>query len=85
MRCKLKKLGELGLATHELRSGWRALTDAYTLPADGTVVLTPTEGYYTDPSAKIWPFRRHDGTQPYDTARNTLVAPYTAGPNGSGA
>ena len=36
---------------------------------------------------RIWSsvFKFHEGTQPFDTVRNTFVAPYTAGPKGSGA
>jgi len=61
------------------------LTDTITIPADGKVVLNPAEGSYSDPNAKIWPFKFHDATQPYDTVLNRFVAPYTAGPKGSGA
>ena len=59
------------------------LTD--TLPATRPVVLNPTEGSYGDPNAKIWPFKFHEGNQPYDPVLNHLIAPYTAGPAGSGA
>jgi octaheme c-type cytochrome (tetrathionate reductase family) len=59
------------------------LTD--TLPATRPVVLNPLHGSYVDPQSKIWPFKRHDGDQPYDTVQNRLVAPWTAGPKGSGA
>jgi octaheme c-type cytochrome (tetrathionate reductase family) len=61
------------------------LTDAFTIPADGKVVLNPAEGSYSDPNAKIWPFKLHEGSQPYDTVSHRFVAPYTAGPKGSGA
>lgn len=59
------------------------LTD--TISPVGTVVLNPAEGSYRDPNAKIWPFKLHEGSQPYDTVFNRFVAPYTAGPKGSGA
>ena len=59
------------------------LTDV--LPAARPVILNPLHGDYNDPSAKIWPFKRHDGDQPYDPIQNKLVAPYTAGGKGSGA
>ena len=59
------------------------LTD--TLPAERPVILNPIMGSYADPQAKIWPFKRHEGNQPYDTVQNRLVAPWTAGPKGSGA
>ena len=59
------------------------LTD--NLPASRPVVLNPAEGSYTDPNAKIWPFKFHEATQPYDPVNNKLVAPYTDGPPGSGA
>jgi octaheme c-type cytochrome (tetrathionate reductase family) len=63
------------------------LTDTITPPSspDGSVVLNPAEGSYADPNAKIWPFKFHEGKQPYDTVLNKLIAPYTAGPAGSGA
>ncbi|GLH69704.1 cytochrome c [Geothrix rubra] len=61
------------------------LTDSIQVPADGKVVLNPAEGSYADPNAKIWPFKLHDGRQPFDTVLNRFVAPYTAGPKGSGA
>jgi octaheme c-type cytochrome (tetrathionate reductase family) len=59
------------------------LTDS--LPASRPVVLNPAEGSYADPNAKIWPFKFHEATQPYDPVLNKLVAPYTDGPPGSGA
>ena len=61
------------------------LTDTITVPANGKVVLNPAVGAYPDPEAKIWPFKLHEATQPYDTERMTFVAPYTSGPKGSGA
>ncbi len=63
------------------------LTDTITPPKDpnGSIMLNPVEGSYTDPNAKIWPFKFHEGKQPYDTVLNKLIAPYTAGPAGSGA
>lgn len=59
------------------------LTD--TLPAQRPVMLNPAEGSYIDSAAKIWPFKIHEGKQPFDPVLNRLVAPYTAGPKGSGA
>lgn len=59
------------------------LTD--TLPVQRPVLLNPAEGSYADPAAKIWPFKIHEGKQPFDPVLNRLVAPYTAGPKGSGA
>ena len=59
------------------------LTD--TLPPERPVILNPIQGSYLDPQARIWPFKRHEGNQPYDTVQNRLVAPWTAGPKGSGA
>jgi hypothetical protein len=61
------------------------LTDTLTIPADGRVVLNPASGSYQDADAKIWPFKVHEATQPYDTETKRLVAPYTSGPKGSGA
>ncbi len=59
------------------------LTD--TLPTQRPVELNPAEGSYADSAAKIWPFKFHTGKQPFDPVLNRLVAPYTAGPKGSGA
>lgn len=64
---------------------FKRLTDSFTIPADGKVVINPAQGRYQDANAKIWPFKVHEATQPYDTERMTFVAPYTAGPKGSGA
>lgn len=61
------------------------LTDTLGATVKGRIVLNPAEGSYRDPAAKIWPFKFHDGTQPYDPVQNRLVAPYTAGTKGSGA
>ena len=61
------------------------LTDRINVPADGRVILNPAEGSYTDPNAKIWPFKLHEGTQPFDPILQRFVAPYTAGPKGFGA
>ena len=49
------------------------------------MVLNPAEGSYRDPNAKIWPFKFHEATQPYDPVNNTFVAPFTDGPPGTGA
>ena len=59
------------------------LTDK--LPAARPLVLNPAEGSYADPKAKIWPFKFHEATQPFDPVNNTFVAPFTDGPAGSGA
>jgi octaheme c-type cytochrome (tetrathionate reductase family) len=63
------------------------LTDTITPPTtpEGSVVLNPAEGSATDPNAKIWPFKFHEATQPYDPVLNHFVAPYTDGKAGSGA
>jgi len=55
------------------------------LPGVRPVPINTILGSYGDPEAKIWPFKRHDGDQPYDPILNDFVAPYTAGPKGSGA
>ena len=55
------------------------------LPGVRPVPINTILGSYGDPQAKIWPFKRHDGDQPYDPILNDFVAPYTAGPKGSGA
>jgi octaheme c-type cytochrome (tetrathionate reductase family) len=44
--------------------------------------LNPPRGSISDPAAKIWPFKVHRATQPYDLANRTLLTPTTGGPGG---
>jgi len=39
----------------------------------------------SDAASKIWPFKLHEGNQPYDVVNKTLIQPKTYGPKGSGA
>ncbi len=55
------------------------------LPAQRPVWLNKPLGSYDDPSAKIWPFKVHEGKQPYDTQLDKLVVPHLYGDKGSGA
>lgn len=42
-------------------------------------------GDYNDPSAKIWPFKVHEGVQPYDKQLKQLLIPKLFGKKGTGA
>ncbi len=44
--------------------------------------LNPPAGSIDDPTAKIWPFKIHQATQPYDTVYNYLLQPKTVGEGG---
>ncbi|MEW6666234.1 MAG: tetrathionate reductase family octaheme c-type cytochrome [Thermodesulfobacteriota bacterium] len=49
------------------------------------VKLNYTEGNYSDPNSRIYPFKVHRGKQPYDKVHKTMVAPKLFGPKGSGS
>ena len=49
------------------------------------VKLNYPEGNYSDPKARIYPFKVHRGKQPYDKVHKTMVAPKLFGPKGSGS
>ncbi len=52
----------------------------------GQVVrLNYPEGSYSDPNARIYPFKVHEGKQPYDKVHKTLVVPKLFGPKGTGS
>jgi hypothetical protein len=48
----------------------------------GTTDLNNPRGNRADPKAKIWPFKIHLATLPYDRAAGRLVPPVTAGEGG---
>ncbi|MGB5987955.1 MAG: tetrathionate reductase family octaheme c-type cytochrome, partial [Desulfobacterales bacterium] len=50
-------------------------------PGQPVVVSRPV-GTQQDPNARIFPFKVHNGVQPYDKEHNTLLAPLLSGPNG---
>lgn len=49
---------------------------------DGVTEMNPPRGDRKDPNAKIWPFKIHDATQPYDKKLGYLISPVTAGEGG---
>ena len=55
------------------------------LPSTRPVWLNTSRGSYDEASAKIWPFKIHEGKQPYDTELNKLVVPHLYGEKGTGA
>ena len=54
-------------------------------PTKAPIELNPPSGDYNDPDARIWPFKIHDGKQPYDTDNNRILPIYLVGKKGSGA
>jgi octaheme c-type cytochrome (tetrathionate reductase family) len=50
-------------------------------PSQPTDLVTPA-GDIDDPTAKIFPFKIHEGNQPYDQVNNILIPPRTAGEGG---
>ena len=50
-------------------------------PTQSTLISAPI-GQITDPKAQIWPFKVHNGNQPYDMVYNYLLIPNTAGEGG---
>ena len=46
------------------------------------LVLNPPAGSINDSTAKIWPFKVHHATQPYDKQNHILLTPHTYGPGG---
>lgn len=49
------------------------------------LTLNPPLGGPGDPASKIWPFKLHEGKQPYDPVNDVLIQPHLSGPKGSGA
>lgn len=54
-------------------------------PASAPIDINPPTGDYTDPDARIWPFKIHKGKQPYDTELNRILPIKLFGRKGSGA
>ncbi|GAB4515384.1 MAG: tetrathionate reductase family octaheme c-type cytochrome [Anaerolineae bacterium] len=63
-----------GLASHYI------LGDPVNL--QGPTLINDPLGDMTDPNAKIWPFKIHTASQPYDTVNNILLVPQTVGQTG---
>jgi octaheme c-type cytochrome (tetrathionate reductase family) len=65
---------------------FNGLADRYLLgdplAADGDTPLNPPKGDIRDPGARIWPFKVHRATQPYDSELNHLLQPVTSGEGG---
>lgn len=49
---------------------------------DGVTALNPPLGGIDDPAARIWPFKIHVATQPFDSRYNYLLQPVTSGEGG---
>ncbi len=54
-------------------------------PNQAPIDINPPTGDYKDPMAKIWPFKIHQGKQPYDIEHNTILPMALSGKKGSGA
>ncbi|WED20677.1 tetrathionate reductase family octaheme c-type cytochrome [Vibrio sp. JC009] len=54
-------------------------------PANAPIDINPPTGNYSDPEAKIWPFKIHKGKQPYDKDRNKMLPIKLYGKKGTGA
>jgi len=52
------------------------------LSREGATALDPPKGDIRDPGARIWPFKVHHATQPYDKTYNYLLQPVTSGKGG---
>jgi octaheme c-type cytochrome (tetrathionate reductase family) len=52
------------------------------LAEEGTTALNLPDGDIRDPRARIWPFKVHRATQPYDSQFNYLLQPVTSGEGG---
>ncbi|MDD5301738.1 MAG: cytochrome C [Elusimicrobia bacterium] len=50
-----------------------------------TLVMNPPLGGPGDGASKIWPFKLHEGNQPYDPVNKILIQPKLSGEKGSGA
>lgn len=54
-------------------------------PTNAPIDINPPSGSYSDPEAKIWPFKIHQGKQPYDTEFNRILPIKLYGRAGTGA
>lgn len=54
-------------------------------PNSAPIDINPPTGDYSDPDARIWPFKIHKGNQPYDTDLNKILPIKLYGRNGTGA
>jgi octaheme c-type cytochrome (tetrathionate reductase family) len=52
------------------------------LAEEGSTALNPPKGNVRDPAARIWPFKVHRATQPFDRRFNYLMQPVTSGEGG---
>ncbi len=54
-------------------------------PSKAPIDINPPTGQYSDPDARIWPFKIHKGKQPYDTELNRMLPIKLYGRKGTGA
>lgn len=61
------------------KTNWMTVQDS-SFPADTAIVkVNDFKGSYADTNSRIWPVKRFEGVQPYDTTNNFLVAPHLFG------
>ncbi|WP_220721050.1 tetrathionate reductase family octaheme c-type cytochrome [Agarivorans litoreus] len=54
-------------------------------PSQSPIDINPPTGSYSDPEARIWPFKVHKGKQPYDTELKRILPIKLYGRAGTGA
>jgi octaheme c-type cytochrome (tetrathionate reductase family) len=54
-------------------------------PDQAPIDINPPTGNYSDPDARIWPFKIHRGNQPFDSVNNRMLPIKLYGRKGSGA
>jgi len=59
-----------------------SLTAKDTIDPSGAVKLSHPVGSPDDPNSRIFPFKVHQGNQPYDKINKTLLVPLLSGPKG---
>jgi len=61
----------------------KSLTVKDTIDPQGVVKLSQAVGSKDDPDSRIYPFKVHQGNQPYDKINSNLLAPLLSGSKGS--
>jgi hypothetical protein len=67
---------------HWFNGSIESVTVKDTVDPSGTVAVSLPVGSPDDPNSRIFPFKVHQGNQPYDKVNKTLLGPLLSGPNG---
>ena len=67
---------------HWFNGSIESVTARDTIDPAGTVKLSQPVGDPSDENSRIFPFKVHNGNQPYDKINKTLLAPLLSGPKG---